>query len=119
MESPVAAKNVSNVSSFMGREDAPLSPMLGSEDVALSLAATGRSIPVWPRARRARHRLSAHPAAHGTSTSCWAVRASARPLEAPTEAPGSPVALVVVMCGERVLVRPSLTLECRGLRGAA
>ena len=26
-ESPVAAKNVSNVSSFMGREDAPLSPM--------------------------------------------------------------------------------------------
>ena len=56
MESPVAAKNVSNVSSFMGREDAPLSPMLGSEDMALALAATGRSIPVWPRARRARHR---------------------------------------------------------------
>ena len=46
MKSPVAAENMSNVSSFMGREDALLSAMLGSEEGALALAATGRSIPV-------------------------------------------------------------------------
>ena len=46
MKSPVASENVSNVSSFMGREDAPLSPTLGSEETALALAATGDSIPI-------------------------------------------------------------------------
>ena len=71
---------------LQGREERLLSATLASEDMALALAATGRSIPVWPRARRARHRLRPGPAAHGTSTSCWAARALARPWEAPTEA---------------------------------
>ena len=101
------------------RAQEPLFSALKLETLLTSLGDTGDFILVWHRSHRPKDRLRPGPAAHGTSTSCWAVRASARPLEAPTEAPGSPVALVVVMCGERVLVRPSLTLECRGLRGAA
>ena len=58
---------------LQGREDALLSAMLGSEEGALALAATGRSIPVWPRARRATHRLRPHPAAQGAPRSGWAV----------------------------------------------
>ena len=46
MKSPVASENVSNVSSFMGREERLLSAMLGSEEGALALAATGDSIPI-------------------------------------------------------------------------
>ena len=58
---------------LQGREERLLSATLASEDMALALAATGRSIPVWPRARGARHRLRPHPAAQGAPRSGWAV----------------------------------------------
>ena len=70
---------------LQGREERLLSATLASEDMALALAATGRSIPVWPRARGARHRLRPHPAAHGTPRSGGAVRALVRHASTPPE----------------------------------
>ena len=89
------------------------------ETLLMFSAATGGPIQVWHCSHRPKHRLRPGTAAHGPSTSCWAARASARPLGAPTEALGLPVAPAVVTRGDQVLIRPSLTLERLGLRGAA
>ena len=95
------------------------STALKLETLLMFSAATGDFIHVWHRSHRPKHRLRPGPAAHGPSTSCWAARASARPLGAPTEALGLPVAPAVVTRGDQVLIRPSLTSERLGLRGAA
>ena len=85
------------------------STALKLETLLMFSAATGDFIHVWHRSHRPKHRLRPGPAAHGPSTSCWAARASARPLGAPTEALGLPVAPTVVTRGDQVLIRPSLT----------
>ena len=119
MERPVAAR-ASAMSSepSIGLSGASSLPMK-LETLLTFLVATGDSILVWHRSHRHEYRLRPGTAAHGTSISCWAARASAPSLGAPTEALGSPVAPAVVMRGDQVLVRPSLTSGWHELRGAA
>ena len=119
MERPVAARASAPSSEPSIALSSASSLPLKLETLLMFSAATGGPIHVWHRSHRPKHRLRPGPAAHGPSTSCWAARASARPLGAPTEALGLPVAPAVVTRGDQVLIRPSLTSERLGLRGAA
>ena len=90
MERPVAARASAPSSepsiALKSRSSLPMK----LETLLMSSAATGDFIHVWHCSHRPKHRLRPGPAAHGNSTSWWAVRASigmglvAAPIVAPT-----------------------------------